>query len=87
MTPSPTRKYRGRNRCRTVPTGTEPYKPVDDSHYIEMVSSPCSNVCTVDDGVCTACNRTLGEIASWAAMTEAERKARMQELRVSVDSP
>ena len=50
-----------------------------------MVRSPCINVCTVEDGVCTACDRTLADIANWAAMTEAERIERMEELGVSVD--
>jgi|AntDeeMinimDraft_5_1070356.scaffolds.fasta_scaffold00682_11 hypothetical protein len=51
-----------------------------------MVSSPCTNVCTVDDGVCTACGRTLEDIANWASMTEAERIERMQELGASTDA-
>lgn len=50
-----------------------------------MVSSPCINVCTVEDSVCTACGRTLEDIANWAAMTEAERIERMRELDVPVD--
>jgi len=45
-----------------------------------MVSSPCINVCTLEEGVCTACNRTLEDITHWAQMTEAERKTRMAEL-------
>jgi len=50
-----------------------------------MVSSPCINVCTVEDDVCTACGRTLADIAAWASMTEAERIKRMRELEASVD--
>ena len=51
-----------------------------------MVHSPCINVCTVEDGVCTACNRTLEDIANWAGMTDAERKARMGELEAAANS-
>ncbi|MEA1932053.1 MAG: DUF1289 domain-containing protein [Euryarchaeota archaeon] len=51
-----------------------------------MVTSPCINVCTVDDGVCTACGRTLADISNWASMTEAERIERMGELDVPADS-
>ncbi|WP_423750660.1 DUF1289 domain-containing protein [Salinirarus marinus] len=50
----------------------------DDSQF--MVSSPCVDVCEVEDGVCVACNRTLADIATWASMTEAERRERMREL-------
>ena len=50
-----------------------------------MVTSPCTNVCTVEHGVCTACGRTLDDIANWAAMTEAERIERMADLGASVD--
>jgi len=52
-----------------------------------MVRSPCINVCTLEDGVCTACNRTIEDITRWGAMTDAERKQRMAELGEPVDSP
>lgn len=45
-----------------------------------MVSTPCVDVCEVEDGVCVACNRTLADIAAWASMTERERRERMREL-------
>jgi len=51
-----------------------------------MVTSPCINVCTVENGVCTACNRTLVDIARWGEMTEQERIERMQEIEASTDS-
>ena len=33
------------------------------------------------DGVCTDCNRTIGDIMRWSEMTEEQRKERMDELR------
>jgi hypothetical protein len=51
-----------------------------------MVSSPCINVCTVEDGVCTACNRTLADIAGWSQMTEQERIERMRDLKTSLNN-
>ena len=51
-----------------------------------MVTSPCINVCTVKNGVCTACNRTLGDIARWGQMTEQERIERMQDIEASTDT-
>ena len=51
-----------------------------------MVSSPCINVCVLDDGVCTACNRTTEDISRWGAMSEAERKTRMAELGEPADA-
>lgn len=41
------------------------------------VPSPCVGLCTLDpDGtLCCGCLRTLDEIAGWAAMSDAERRA------------
>lgn len=46
------------------------------------VSSPCIKVCAVSGqtGLCIGCGRTLAEIAAWAGLSEAERKAIMAEL-------
>ena len=46
------------------------------------VSSPCLGICALDasGGSCTACLRTVEEIASWGRYTEAERRAVMAEL-------
>ncbi len=43
-------------------------------------SSPCVNICKVEDGVCSACGRTVEQIATWGSMTEAERQRIMEEL-------
>jgi predicted Fe-S protein YdhL (DUF1289 family) len=45
-----------------------------------MARSPCVGVCDVEDGVCTACDRTLEDIARWSSMSERERLERMREL-------
>jgi predicted Fe-S protein YdhL (DUF1289 family) len=46
------------------------------------ISSPCVKVCAVDAraGLCIGCGRTLAEIAAWAGMEEARRRAIMGEL-------
>lgn len=46
------------------------------------ISTPCTKVCAVDGrtGLCAGCGRTLKEIADWAAMDEAQRRAIMAEL-------
>ena len=46
------------------------------------VLTPCVKTCVVDgeSGLCLGCYRTMGEIASWAALGEAERAALMAEL-------
>jgi hypothetical protein len=38
--------------------------------------SPCIGVCAIDpeSGLCAGCRRTLGEIARWSAMSDAERR-------------
>lgn len=44
--------------------------------------SPCRNICALDAAAefCTACLRSLDEIARWSAMTEAERRAVLDDL-------
>jgi predicted Fe-S protein YdhL (DUF1289 family) len=39
------------------------------------IATPCVKVCIVDgeSGLCLGCYRTLGEVARWSALTEAER--------------
>jgi predicted Fe-S protein YdhL (DUF1289 family) len=46
------------------------------------ITTPCIKVCVVDgeSGLCLGCFRTLGEIAGWAALTEAERLRLIAEL-------
>ena len=41
------------------------------------LASPCNSVCTMhdDSGWCRGCLRTLAEIAGWAAMDEADKRA------------
>jgi monothiol glutaredoxin len=43
---------------------------------MERPQSPCINVCVLDSGSrCTGCLRTVGEIATWSAMTAHEQWA------------
>jgi uncharacterized protein len=51
-------------------------------HVFQPIETPCVKVCEINanTGVCMGCNRTLDEIASWAAYTHAERRAIMQTL-------
>ena len=46
------------------------------------VETPCVNICLLDPatGTCLGCGRTLAEIASWASMNDAERRAVMAAL-------
>jgi len=41
------------------------------------VESPCRKICALDPAtrVCTACLRTLDEIARWGRMSDAEKRA------------
>lgn len=47
----------------------------------DAVESPCINQCTLVDGVCTGCQRTLPEIASWGTMSTEERAAVLNRIR------
>ena len=44
-----------------------------------VLETPCVNICELDTatGTCLGCGRTLSEIASWAQMSDAERRAVM----------
>lgn len=44
------------------------------SQQSPAVSSPCVGVCSVLDGRCLGCARTLDEIAGWGQLDEAERQ-------------
>ena len=46
------------------------------------METPCVNICLLDQdtGTCLGCGRTLSEIARWAAMSDAERRAIMAAL-------
>ena len=46
------------------------------------METPCINICLLDDasGTCLGCGRTLAEIAAWATMNDAERRAIMAAL-------
>jgi len=46
------------------------------------MDSPCTKVCVMDedDRYCLGCRRTLGEIARWGEMSDAERESVMATL-------
>ena len=48
----------------------------------DPITSPCIKVCAVEGGFgwCLGCGRTLPEIARWASLQPAERRAVMDDL-------
>jgi hypothetical protein len=46
------------------------------------LETPCVNICLLDSetGLCVGCGRSIAEIASWAAMSDSERRAIMATL-------
>lgn len=48
----------------------------------QPIKTPCVKVCAVDGqtGHCLGCGRTLGEIAQWARLTDAQREDVMERL-------
>lgn len=45
------------------------------------METPCIRHCTLNEqDVCVGCKRTLQEIMGWTAMTDAERRAVMDDL-------
>ena len=53
------------------------------------MESPCVKICTYDpqSGLCTGCGRTLKEIGDWFSMTDAQRRAVMEELPARLSKP
>ena len=51
-------------------------KPPFADQAAAKLPSPCISVCQMDrsDGICLGCYRTLGEIASWRSMDEADQR-------------
>jgi predicted Fe-S protein YdhL (DUF1289 family) len=45
------------------------------------MESPCINICTMRDNVCTGCNRTLEQIKNWTRYTDVERTEIMKQLK------
>ena len=52
------------------------------SHPPAPIVTPCVKVCIVDgaSGLCLGCYRTLGEVARWSQLSEAQRAELMAEL-------
>jgi len=46
------------------------------------IETPCTKICMIDprSNLCLGCGRTLGEIARWQDMEEAERREVMAQL-------
>ena len=46
------------------------------------MESPCVKICTYDPGtgLCQGCGRTLEEIGDWFSMSDAQRRAVMEQL-------
>ena len=46
------------------------------------MESPCVKICTYEPslGMCSGCGRTLAEVRGWFEMTDAERRAVMEQL-------
>lgn len=40
---------------------------------MKEVKSPCKNICRYNDKMCTACYRTIDEIASWLEYSNEEK--------------
>jgi predicted Fe-S protein YdhL (DUF1289 family) len=49
---------------------------------MDLVETPCLGICLMNpvDGLCAGCARSLDEIARWASMSDAERRAIMDVL-------
>ena len=54
-----------------------------------MIESPCTKVCVMDaeNRYCLGCKRTLGEVARWSEMTDAERATIMAQLPARRSAP
>jgi predicted Fe-S protein YdhL (DUF1289 family) len=57
-------------------------RPMDPVAPPRPIKTPCVLVCALDaeSGLCLGCHRTIGEIATWGRLDEAERDRVMAEL-------
>jgi len=40
----------------------------------DEIQSPCTDLCIMEDGICTGCGMTNEEVTKWATMTNEDRK-------------
>ena len=45
------------------------------------METPCQQICTINNGVCTGCKRTMEEIRQLQYMTAEQRKEIMEEIK------
>ena len=50
-----------------------------------MIKSPCINVCSMDNGKCVGCKRSLRQIVDWMVYTDEEKKKAIQEIKETED--
>lgn len=43
------------------------------------MTSPCIQVCKIENKRCIGCNRTLEQIAAWSTMTDQQRREAMND--------
>ena len=68
---------------RNCPAGLQSLHSTRDISRAKLsLETPCVNICLLDSetGLCVGCGRTLAEIAGWAGMSDAERRAVMAAL-------
>jgi predicted Fe-S protein YdhL (DUF1289 family) len=60
----------------------DPDSPPPPPRPPRPIRTPCTKVCVVDgeSGLCLGCFRTLGEVATWARLDDADRERIMAEL-------
>lgn len=47
----------------------------------EIVVSPCISVCTLKDGVCIGCHRTLEQIRKWYTLDDNGKKEVLDDIK------
>lgn len=57
-----------------------------DIHAVEVVPSPCRNVCRLnDESVCEGCWRTIDEITRWPKMSNEEKQSILARLKQVIE--
>lgn len=73
---------------RNCPAGLQSLHSTRDISRAKLfLETPCVNICLLDNetGLCVGCGRTLAEIAGWAGMSDAERRAVMAALPMRIE--
>lgn len=67
----------------------DPYATPSPAEMKNGVPSPCISICQMDKNqhLCTGCYRTIDEITSWGAASDASKRAIWRQIKLRLFAP